>query len=246
MSKELTKFLTGEGEEGTGVEKVKDEEKKLPLGLYASVDLRELKSQYSPDINPLIDPENLNVLIPKKKKLVRSDLSTRTLVDSDTGEIVAAAIIRSIEEKDNDEFVKVFAVGIAALYDLTKTGQRVFGIILSEYEKTPMTGGYADSIYLAWFNGGLLGRDVGMSERTFNRGLKELLLKKFLAPRSPNTYWINPAMFFKGDRVLFVREFRKQVGFRKRRIPSSPDVAQLVEGGNSEGDGDGNSEGDGG
>lgn len=231
MSEELTKFLR-EGEEGAeeeAVEKVKD--------------LRDLKSQYSPDINPLIDPDNLNVLIPQKKKLVRSDLSTRTLVDSDTGEVVAAAVIKSIEEKDNDEFVKVFAVGIAALYDLTKTGQRVFGIILSEYEKTPMTGGFADSIYLAWFNGGLLGREVGMSERTFNRGLKELFLKKFLAPRSPNTYWINPAMFFKGDRVLFVREFRKRASCT-HRIPSSPTVARLrLEGGKSEGD-DGKSEGD--
>ncbi len=30
----------------------------------------------------------------------------------------------------------------------------------------PMSRGFADSIYLAWFDGGLSGRDIGMSENT--------------------------------------------------------------------------------
>jgi hypothetical protein len=46
-----------------------------------------------------------------------------------------------------------------------------------------------------------------MSEKTFQRGLKELLAKLFLAPKGPSAYWVNPALFFKGDRVLFVREY---------------------------------------
>ena len=45
-----------------------------------------------------------------------------------------------------------------------------------------MNGGYADAIYLHWFDGGLCGSDLGFSERTFHGGLKELLLNKFLAP----------------------------------------------------------------
>jgi hypothetical protein len=48
-----------------------------------------------------------------------------------------------------------------------------------------------------------------MSDRTFHGGLKELLAKGFLAPKAPNQYWVNPALFFKGDRVAFVREYRK-------------------------------------
>lgn len=49
-----------------------------------------------------------------------------------------------------------------------------------------------------------------MSEKTFQRGLKELLVKKFLAPKDGVSFWINPALFFKGDRVLFVRELRRK------------------------------------
>ena len=47
-----------------------------------------------------------------------------------------------------------------------------------------------------------------MSKYTFNNGLKELLEKQFLFPRSPNEYWVNPALFFKGDRVAFLKEYR--------------------------------------
>ena len=48
-----------------------------------------------------------------------------------------------------------------------------------------------------------------MSKRTFNRGFKELLEKDFLSPKSPDTYWVNPTLFFKGDRVRFIKEYRR-------------------------------------
>jgi len=48
-----------------------------------------------------------------------------------------------------------------------------------------------------------------MSDRTFHAGLKELIAKEFLKPKLPNQYWVNPALFFKGDRVAFMREYRR-------------------------------------
>jgi len=56
-----------------------------------------------------------------------------------------------------------------------------------------------------------------MSESTFNRGLRELVDKGFVYPRSPSVYWVNPSMFFKGDRVLFIKEYRR----RKTAAPDS-------------------------
>ncbi|PHM47514.1 hypothetical protein [Xenorhabdus miraniensis] len=88
-------------------------------------------------------------------------------MDVDTGELTATSVVHQIEEKDSDEFVKVFAAGIAATYELTRTGQRVFQAILHEYEQAPMSRGFADSVFLAWFDDGLTGRDIGMSEKTF-------------------------------------------------------------------------------
>lgn len=93
---------------------------------------------------------------------------------------------------------------------MSRTGYRVFQAVLREYQKERMTGGYVDAVNLYWFGDGLNGEAVGMTDRTFHNGLKELLSKGFLTPRLPNQYWVNPTLFFKGDRVAFIREYRRR------------------------------------
>lgn len=170
----------------------------------------------SPLVNPLVEPQQIQT----KRRLVKSGRS-EDLVSPTTGEITGVAAIHQIEERDDAEFVKVFAAGVAASYELTKTAQRVFQVVLNQYQKTPMSRGYADSIELFWFGDGIEGRDVGMSERTFRRGLIELLEKRFLYPKTSSSYWINPSLFFKGDRVLFIKEYR-------RRKPSKQEGLEAV------------------
>lgn len=168
-----------------------------------SVNLRKL--DYSPSINPLIEPQEIKT----KRRHVRSGRG-EDLVSLVTGEVVGVAAIHQVEERDDAEFVKVFAAGVAASYELTKTAQRVFQVVLDQYQRTPMSRGYADSVELFWFGDGIDGRDIGMSEKTFQRGLKELLEKGFLAPKNSASFWTNPALFFKGDRVMFIREYRRK------------------------------------
>ena len=168
-----------------------------------SINLRKL--DYSPSFNPLMEPQQLKT----KRRLVKSGRS-EDLVNSATGEITGIAAIHQIEEKDDAEFVKVFAAGVAASYELTKTAQRVFQVVLDQYQRTPMSRGYADYVNLFWFDDGIEGRDVGMSEKTFQRGLKELLEKRFIYPKDSASFWTNPALFFKGDRVLFIKEYRRK------------------------------------
>jgi hypothetical protein len=168
-----------------------------------SVNLRKL--EYSPTMNPLV--ENIPT-IKTKKHMVRAGVN-KSMVDLETGEMAEIAIIHQFKEKDDDNFVKVFSAGISAAYQLTKTAAKVFQAVLNVYEKTPMNGGYAEAVTLYWFDNGLDGESVGMSEKTYQRGLKELIAKGFLAPKVPNQYWVNPALFFKGDRVRFVTEYRR-------------------------------------
>lgn len=175
----------------------------MPSVKRFNVDLRKL--DYRPEMSPFLQ----SIEVPVKKTRVRSALAEMPLVDGGSGELVAVSVIHQIQETDTDQFVKVFSAGIALAYELSRTGQRVFQAILREYEKTPMHGGYADEVYLVWFDGGLDGRALDMSEYTFNRGLRELLDKLFIAPRSPGRFWVNPSLFFKGDRVMFVKEFRR-------------------------------------
>lgn len=171
----------------------------------------------SPTTNPLIEPQEIQT----RKRLVKSGRDD-TLQSTTTGEITHASRVYIIEEKDDAEFVKIFAAGIAAAYELGKTAQKVFQVVLAQYQNTPMSGGYADSVELYWFGEGIDGQDVGIKENTFYRGLRELLEKKFISPRTPHSYWVNPALFFKGDRVQFINEYR-----RKTRKKTEPQSSQL-------------------
>lgn len=168
-----------------------------------SFNLRKL--DYSPSVNPLVEPQ----VVTSKRRYVRSGRADE-LLDPRTGEIHGVATIHIVEERDDAEFVKVFAAGVAASYDLTKTAQRVFQVVLDQYQRTPMSRGFADHVNLFWFGDGIEGRDVNMSEKTFQRGLKELLEKRFLYPKDSASFWTNPALFFKGDRVAFVKEYRRK------------------------------------
>ena len=182
----------------------------------STTNLRKL--EYLPEVNPFA----ADSIVPIKQKTVSSGFKPDQLVDIESGHVVATSVIREIHQVDSDHFVKVFSQGIAATYELTKTGQRAFFAVLQVYENSPMSGGFVDSIYLCFFDDGLSGIKLDMSEKTFQRGLKELLEKGFLAPKAPNVFWVNPSLFFRGDRVLFVKEYRRQ-----RPLKASP--SQQVE-----------------
>jgi hypothetical protein len=178
------------------------------------INLRHLR--LSPTVNPLIEPQQVTT----KRRYVRSGRS-EDLVNTATGEIVGVATVHQVEERDDAEFVKVFAAGVAASYDLTKTAQRVFQVVLDQYQRTPMNRGFADYVNLLWFDDGIEGRDVGMSEKTFQRGLKELLQKRFIAPKDGVSFWTNPALFFKGDRVMFIKEYRRRRVTEKDKLEAA-------------------------
>lgn len=168
------------------------------------------KLDYSPNVNPLLQPNEITI---KSKRKVTSFASN--LKDTDTGEIHQTAGIYTVEEVDQAHFVKIYPATIAATYGLTKTGLRVFQEILVQYQKMKMSGGYIEDVRLYWFDGGLDGRALDMSEKTFQRGLKELLANGFIAPRTPGIYWVNPVLFFRGDRVRFIKEYRIKDGGQK-------------------------------
>lgn len=180
--------------------------------MTTKTNLRNL--DYSPIENPLIDPTTIKL----KNRVARTAAKERALFDPETGEVSAVAAIHTVDVKDDEQFVKVFADGVKAAFGLNRTAARVFQAILQAYQKEKMAGGFSDCVTLYWFGDGLNGEAIGMSEKTFQRGLKTLIENKFFAPKMPNVYWVNPALFFKGNRVAFIREYR-----RKR----SSDYAQI-------------------
>lgn len=182
---------------------------KMAYLMSDNLSVHALKRAFSPTVNPFVEPVTVEIDAKAKRRYVRTATS-QELVDPETGEVKAVSMIHTVEERDDEAFVKVFADGVKAAFALGAAGAKVFQAVLEAYQREKMTGGYADCLTLFWFNDGLNGAAIGMSERTFNRGLKELLEKEFLIPKTPNVYWVNPALFFKGDRVAFVKEYRRR------------------------------------
>lgn len=147
------------------------------------------------DINPLVNPREIEF----KERTVKVG-SARELIDSETGQVTNVNAIYQRKLVDSERFAKVYLDGVSKTFGLTKTAQRVFSVILKICEKD------TDSI---WLNFMVVSKyDEDFPERTFYRGLQELLKHNFLAYSDiPNKFWINPHLFFNGDRVKFITEY---------------------------------------
>lgn len=167
-----------------------------------AINLRKLR--YSPNVNPLLEVQEIQL----RSGLVRTggyqDLTNQN------GEVAAVSVIHKKKILDDANFVKMFAAGISASFELNRTSQRVLTAVLAAYQRTPMSRGFADWVELYWFGDGLEGQALDMSEKTFQRGLKDLLSRGFLSPRTPTTFWTNPHLFFKGNRALFITEYERK------------------------------------
>lgn len=131
--------------------------------------------------------------------------SARDLVDVDTGEVSNVNAIYQRKIVDAERFAKVYLEGLSKTFGLSKSSQRVFQSILK------LCGKDTDSIWLNFMT--VSKADPDIPESTFYRGLKELLKHGFIAYSDiPNKFWINPHLFFNGDRVKFITEYVKAVG----------------------------------
>lgn len=124
------------------------------------------------------------------------------------GESISHSGIHVVREVDENEFVKIYTKNIRAIFDLKPTAQRVLQYLMTELQKTPN----ADAIYLAWVGADeyFCENDIKASRASFHRALSELIQKGFLAESTkPNMFWFNPNLFFNGNRLTFVHEYRK-------------------------------------
>lgn len=126
------------------------------------------------------------------------------VISETTGEVIAPAGFWQYEEVDKTQFVKLYINGVKAFKDLTSAGTKVFAVLYLEIQRNIGK----DKVYMNYAG---LNHDITpMSEATFNRGMKELVEKSFVAATpAVGWYWINPDYMWNGDRLAFVKEFRK-------------------------------------
>lgn len=127
---------------------------------------------------------------------------------SEDGESVDHSGIHIVRQVDESQFLKVYTKNIKAIFDLKPSTQKILQYLMQELQRTPN----AEGVYLSWFRAEeyLSEEDVKISRASFHRAMKELLEKKFIAESvDPNMFWFNPNLFFNGNRMTFVNEYRK-------------------------------------
>ena len=146
------------------------------------------------------------------------------IVDNSTGELKGLGGMGFWweEEVDSTRFVKLFLDGIKQAAGLSKTGIQVFELIYKEMRLNPGSDEIKLNQYVA--------RDYGISDRTYQRGVRELLEKEFLF-RSPSdgVFFVNIRFMFNGDRLAFVKSYHLKDGVaRQQELPllDAPAVAE--------------------
>ena len=130
------------------------------------------------------------------------------VVDTTTGVIEGSAEIVRRVPVDRERFTKVFSAQLGLFFGLSQAGIRLLAALWIEVSKRPGE----DRVYMTPKTAERHAERAGhtLSRATYFRGRSNLIEVGFIAPSTDqHVYWINPAVFFNGDRVRFVTEIRR-------------------------------------
>lgn len=111
---------------------------------------------------------------------------------AEAGKPMAITINQVVTSERMEEIILLQAI---QCFSLSRTAERVLRVIVDHFTKQSMVGGDKESVYISWAGGVCNGIKYGYSEYTFKRGLKEILTKGLLAPKSPHLFWVNRCVF---------------------------------------------------
>lgn len=152
--------------------------------------------------NPFLDSTALTTKT-GVRKISNSDGNRMMMVSESTGEIMAPAGFWHAQEVDKTAFVKLFINGVKAFVGLTASGTRVFEILYLRIQESIGK----DELWLTYPS--IDQEATPMGESTFYRGMKELLMRNFIAESTtPGLYFLNPDYLWNGDKLAFIKEYR--------------------------------------
>jgi hypothetical protein len=135
-------------------------------------------------------------------KRISNKAGDNCMIISEYGEIIAPAGFHQIVEVDKTQFIKLYVNGVKAFQGLSSAGTKVFELIYYIVQEKPSV----DRIYIHFMN--VDQTRFPLSERTFHRGVTELLTKEFIFESTlPNLYFINIDYMFNGNRLAFIKEY---------------------------------------
>lgn len=148
-----------------------------------------------------VNPFLKNLIIRRKNKTYAVG-QNKALVDLETGEYEAVVVNYIKYEVEKSDYVKLFIAEMVAFWNLSKKAQKVLMYIFKALKIND------DMIYM----------DIReccevtkLKRIAIYYGVCELLDKGLIArSNKTNIYYINPSIFFKGDRITFIKELHRK------------------------------------
>ena len=146
--------------------------------------------------------------IRQKKIMIKGG---KAIVDRETGEEESSAEITQIKWVDGEQFVKLFTQNLKIFFDLKPTTFKILQVLLSQLQSVINSDIILLNITVVedYF---IQTKIKKISKASFHNCIKELIDKHFIAQShlGAGMYFINPHLFFNGDRVKFTTEIRKR------------------------------------
>ena len=149
----------------------------------------------------------------------------KAIIDTTTGEVEDVAEIVSVHRVDNEQFVKIFTSNLKQFFNLKPTTYRMVQVLLHQLGRARDR----DTVYLnvSVAEQYFISTDQNpISKASYYNAMRELIQKGSSQSTSPNLYWINPALFFNGDRVRFVKEYRN-TDWRQQQLDLADQAVQI-------------------
>jgi hypothetical protein len=140
-----------------------------------------------------------------KNKMKRVGITTQDVLNADTGELESQklVVLGKKEYVDADEFAKIFIKNIGFFYELSKSDLKIFQLLLNKVE-------YNQDIVCV--NMQKMAHDLNLAIQTVYNSMAKLIEREIIARADSNEcFYVNPKVFFKGDRLVLINEYQKKI-----------------------------------
>lgn len=184
--------------------------------------------------NPFVD-DHLITQLSGLKNVYYTQTTRNAIVDMETAEMTPASlqVVKQIRS-DKESFVKLYTTHLKAFFELSTTAYKVLQYVLNTIQTESIN---EDKVYLSLLRAEKFFTEQGakISKATYYKAMKELVEKLFIAETTDvNVYFINPKLFFNGDRIEFITKFfldenKNQKTIEKKDLPIEEKPMDLEE-----------------
>jgi|SRR6185437_64675 len=154
--------------------------------------------------NPSLDTVVLNT---RTRKVFTKNNEALYITNANTGEQTPAtggATFLKEELVDTEQFIKLYAAGIKHITNLSTAGFKIFQLVYLLMLENPNN----DRLIID-FHELVAIKKFDQSQKTFIRGINELLEKKLIyQSMTPSVYFLNMNLFFNGDRITRIQSYK--------------------------------------